>query len=582
MAAGPAERGLDRERREPPVRRGLLQGLSVLTGVAQPEQQPFAVVHARHHRASARAVKAPAAVAPYGCAIRRSTPDIPSQESAPLPPAVDIAVVGAGFGGLGCAIQLERQGLRDFVVLERAASVGGTWGANTYPGCQCDVPSNLYSFSFAPKADWTHSYPEQPQIHAYLSDCARRFGIVDRIHLRCEVLAATWVAGEQRWRIETSGGTLTARVLVAAPGLLSEPSLPRIPGLDSFSGTLFHSAAWNHEHDLAGERVALIGTGATAIQIGPRIQPRVARLHVFQRTPPWIIPHPDRAIGPFLQRLYEAVPALQRLARKGVYALREGLAVGMVHEPRLLKLQEATARALLRAQVRDPELRARLTPGYQIGCKRILLSNDWYPMLTAENAELVTDRIEEVRPHSVVTGDGTEREVDSIVLATGFTPTDPPIAHRLRGSGGRLLSEAWGGSPAAYLGTTVAGFPNLFLLYGPNLNLGHSSIVYMLEAQIHYVLEALRIMRERDAAALEVRAEVQDAWNAYVQERLRGSVWDTGGCSSWYLDANGRNSTMWPDFTFRYRRRTRELDPGDYNLEGDRDRGRTHGLPAAS
>ncbi len=489
----------------------------------------------------------------------------PRETRAPgLPAEVEVAVVGAGFGGLGMAIRLKQEGIEDFVVLERAPDVGGTWFANTYPGCQCDVPSNLYSFSFARKADWTHSYPEQPQIHAYLRDCARRFGVLGHTRLGCEMLEAEWEAEDGRWRVETTEGTVRARTLVAAPGLLSEPSVPRVPGLDRFGGTVFHTATWNHEHDLTGERVALIGTGATAIQIGPRIAPRLARMHVFQRTPPWIIPHPDRAIGPVLRTLYKALPPLQRLARRGVYAVRESLATGMVRTPKLLKLQELTARGLLRAQVRDPELRARLVPDYHIGCKRILLSNEWYPMLTAPHVELVTDPIREVTERAVVTADGAEREVDSIILATGFSPTDPPIAHRLRGAGGRLLSEVWNGSPRAYLGTAVAGFPNLFLLYGPNTNLGHSSIVYMLECQIDYAMRAMRAVRERGAAALEVRPEVQDAYNEALQERLGTTVWNTGGCASWYLDATGRNSTMWPDFTFNFRRRLEAFDPGDY------------------
>lgn len=485
-----------------------------------------------------------------------------------LPAQVEVAVVGAGFGGLGTAISLKQRGMEDFVVLERGPDVGGTWLANTYPGCQCDVPSNLYSFSFARKADWTHSYPEQPQILEYLRDCAARFGVLGHMRFGCEMLDAAWLPDERRWHIETSRGTLRARVLVAAPGLLSEPAVPEIPGLDRFTGTRIHSNAWDHEHDLAGERVALIGTGATAVQIGPRIQPAVGRLHVFQRTAPWVIPHPDRAISTGLKRLYRALPPLQRLARQGVYALREGLFVpGMTRDPRLLKAHEAVARALLRWQVRDPTLRAKLTPPYHLGCKRVLLSNEWYPMLTEANTELVTDPIKEVREHAVVTADGTEREVDSIILATGFTPNDPPIAHRLRGADGRKLSEVWEDGRQAYLGTTVAGFPNLFILYGPNLNLGHSSIVYMLEAQIHYVLEALELMHRCGLLTVEVRADVQRAWNEGLQQRLADTVWDSGGCSSWYLDSQGRDSIMWPDFTFRYRRRTRELDPADYRLE---------------
>jgi cation diffusion facilitator CzcD-associated flavoprotein CzcO len=485
----------------------------------------------------------------------------------PLPEDVGIAIVGAGFGGLGMAIALKQQGVHDFVVLERASDVGGTWCANTYPGCQCDVPSNLYSFSFAPNPHWTHSYPLQPQIQRYLRGCAERFGILEHTHLSCEMQEAAWDGAAGRWRIETSSGRLSAKALVAAPGLLSEPTAPPIPGLERFGGTVFHTARWDHGHDLTGERVALIGTGATAIQVAPRIRPRVARLHVFQRTPGWVLPHLDRPIPRGLRRLYARLPAAQRLARRGVYALRESLAAGMTHHLRLLWLFELVARAQLLVQVRDRALRAQLTPRYHIGCKRVLLSNTWYPTLTAPNAEVVTAPIAEVRERSIVTADGVERPVDTIILATGFRPTNPPIAHRLRSAHGQLLADVWNGSPQAYVGTVISGFPNLFLLYGPNLNLGHSSIVYMLESQIHYVLQAIALLRRADVKAVDVRPAVQHAYNEDIARRLSTTVWDVGGCASWYLDANGRNSTMWPDYTFRYRRRVDRFDVADYDIE---------------
>jgi cation diffusion facilitator CzcD-associated flavoprotein CzcO len=484
------------------------------------------------------------------------------------PEHVDIAIVGAGFGGLGMAINLERAGRRDFVVLERAEDVGGTWFANSYPGCQCDVPSNLYSFSFAPKHDWTHTYPEQPQILDYLRECVTRFGVGDRIRLNTELTEAAWDGELRRWHLTTSSGELTARVLIPAPGVLSEPCLPPIPGLGEFTGTLFHSARWNHDHDLTGQRVALLGTGATAIQIGPRIQPEVKQLTVFQRTPPWILPHPDREVGERTKRLYKQVPIAQKLSRAAIYGMRETMVLGFVVNPKLLKLQETVAKVHLRRQVKDPELRRRLTPDYAIGCKRVLLSDDWYPAVTAPNAEVVTAGIERVEGDAIVTADGRRRPFDVIVLATGFTPTDPPIARVLRGADARTMSEHWQGSPQAYLGTTVAGFPNLFMLWGPNLNLGHSSIVYMLESQIGYVMQALAAMDSANGRAiLEVRPEVQDRWNDYLQDRLSGTVWDTGGCKSWYLDANGRDSVMWPDFTFNFRRRVSGFDPSDYRLE---------------
>jgi cation diffusion facilitator CzcD-associated flavoprotein CzcO len=484
-----------------------------------------------------------------------------------LPEDIAIAIVGAGFGGLGMAIRLKQQGVHDFVVLERSSDVGGTWCANTYPGCQCDVPSNLYSFSFAPNPDWTHSYPLQPQIHRYLRRCAERFGILDHTHLGCEMREAAWDGAAGRWIIDTSAGQLRAKVLVAAPGLLSEPTAPAIPGLDSFAGTVFHTARWNHDHDLAGERVALIGTGATATQAGPRIRPKVARLHVFQRTPGWVLPHPDRAIPRAVRRLYARVPALQRLARRTDYAMREALAVGMTHNLHMLAPVELVARVQRRIQVRDPVMRTQLTPHYRIACKRVLLSNDWYPMLVAPNTELVTAPITEVRERSIVTADGVQRPIDSIILATGFRPTDPPIASRLRGADGRLLADVWNGSPEAYVGTVVSGLPNLFLLYGPNTNLGHSSIVYMLESQIHYILQAMTLLRRPDVKALDVRPAVQRAYNEDIARRLSTTVWNAGGCASWYLDANGRNSTMWPDYTFRYRRRVDRFDVADYTVE---------------
>jgi cation diffusion facilitator CzcD-associated flavoprotein CzcO len=483
----------------------------------------------------------------------------------PVPAETDVLIVGAGFGGLGMAIRLKQSGRHDFAVVERASDVGGTWHANTYPGCQCDIPSNLYSFSFARKSDWTTAYPLREEIVGYLRDCAHRFGVLSHIRLGCEMLDAAWDPERARWDVETSDGRVSARVLVAAPGLLSEPCVPELPGLESFRGTTFHTAAWNHDHDLTGERVAVIGTGATAVQVVPRIREQVDRLFVFQRTPPWVVPHPDHRVGPRLQRLYERAPAVQRMVRAGIWGMHELLVPGLTRNPRLLKAHELLARSNLRRGVSDPELRRRLTPGYAIGCKRIVLSSEWYPAITSPDVELVMSGIREVREGSIVDGDGAEHELDTIVFATGFVPSDPPIARRLRGREGLTLSEVWDGSPQAYLGTTVTGFPNLFLFYGPNTNLGHSSIVYILESQMAYVLSALEAMDERGAACAEVWPHVQDAFNAEMQERLRGSVWNSG-CSSWYLDRHGRNSIQWPGFTFEFRRRTRRFDAGEYRL----------------
>lgn len=475
-----------------------------------------------------------------------------------------IAIIGTGFSGLGMAIRLKQAGIEDFVLLERADDVGGTWRDNTYPGCQCDVPSHLYSFSFAPNPDWSRTYSRQPEIWDYLRDCAGRYGIGPHIRFGHEVLDATWDEDALHWRIETSQGPLTAEVLVSGVGALSEPSVPAIPGLDGFDGAIFHSAAWDHDHDLAGERVAVIGTGASAIQIVPRISERVGHLDVFQRTPPWILPHTDRPFTRTERRLFRALPWLRRLLRAGIYGAREALVVGFAVDRRFMRPLERMARAHLRRQVPDPELRRALRPSYRIGCKRILVSNDYYPALMRPNVDLVMAGIREVRPRSIVTADGAEREVDAIVLATGFHVTDMPAATRTRGRAGRTLDDVWQGSPAAYLGTTIAGFPNLFMLLGPNTGLGHTSVVYMIEAQIEHALDCLKAMDRRGAATIEVRPEVQAAFNAEVQERMRGSVWTAGGCASWYLDRTGRNTTLWPGFTFRFRQGTRRFDEADY------------------
>jgi cation diffusion facilitator CzcD-associated flavoprotein CzcO len=493
----------------------------------------------------------------------------------------EVAIVGAGFGGLGMAIRLKQEGIDDFVVIERDDDVGGTWWANSYPGCQCDIPSNLYSFSFARNPDWDRAYPMRDQIHDYLRDCAERFGIMPHTRLGCELLGATWVAARQRWELDTTEGPLAARVLVAAPGLLSEPSRPTLPGLERFEGNAFHTAEWDHSDDLTGRRVALLGSGATAVQVVPEIQPRVAKLHLFQRTPPWVIPHTDHAVARGMRELYRRVPPLQKLSRGIVYGLRETMALGITRHPRWLKGQELNARLHLRRQVPDPELRRVLTPDYQIFCKRIILSNRWYPALQAPNVDLVSSGVREVREHSVVDGDGVEREVDTLIFATGFKPAELPIAERIRGRDGGSLAEVWNGSPQAYLGTTVTGFPNLLFLYGPNLNLGHSSIVYMLESQIAYALDALRTMRLRGAAEFDVWPEVQAAYNDELQERLADTVWSSG-CGSWYFDRNGRNSIQWPGFTFEYRRRTREFDAAAYKLAAAVPEAAASGTAAAS
>jgi cation diffusion facilitator CzcD-associated flavoprotein CzcO len=482
-----------------------------------------------------------------------------------------ISVVGTGFSGLGMAIRLRQEGEEDFVLLERAGDVGGTWRENTYPGCRCDVPSHLYSFSFAPNPNWSSTFSPQSEILDYLKDCAEGYGVMRHIRFDTELESASWDEDEQLWQIETSRGALTADILIAAQGPLSDPSLPEVPGIDSFEGTTFHSAEWDHEHDLSGERVAVVGTGASAIQFVPEIQPTVGKLHVFQRTAPWVIPHRNRPMKRWERALYRLFPPAQLAMRAGIYWARE-LFVFQFRHRSIRTLLERIPLRHLHHQIEDPELRKKLTPDYRMGCKRILPTDEWYPALAKANVEVVTEGITEVRPHSVVAADGTEREVDTIIFGTGFHVTDVPIADRVRGRDGRTLAEVWQGSMQAYKGTTVAGYPNLFFLVGPNTGLGHTSIVFMIESQIAYVLDALRTMRRRGARTVEVREDAQTAYNAELNRMTEDTVWVTGGCTSYYIDRNGHNSALWPTYTWPFRRRLREFDAAAYAL----------GAPAAS
>jgi cation diffusion facilitator CzcD-associated flavoprotein CzcO len=471
-----------------------------------------------------------------------------------------VAIVGAGFGGVGAAIRLRQQGIDDFLVFERAGDLGGTWWDNSYPGCACDVPSHLYSFSFAPNPRWSRSFSSQPEIWIYLRDCARRFGILPHLRLGHEVHRASWDDRRRHWRLETSGGTWTADVLVAATGPLSEPKVPALLGLDGFQGTVFHSARWDHDHDLTGRQVAVVGTGASSIQFVPEIQPRVGRLRVFQRTAPWVLPRRERAITAVERWLFRTVPATQRLARSSIYWTREGFTAGFLH-PRLMRAPQRLALRHLRRAVPDPELRARLTPNYTFGCKRVLLSNDYLPTLTRPNVELVTAGIRQVRPGGILTDDGVEHPADTIIFGTGFHVSDSPLGELIRGRDGRTLGEVWQGSPKAYLGVAVAGFPNLFLLLGPNTGLGSTSVVLMIEAQVEYLLRALEFMRTAGVATVEPRPEAQQMYVAEVDGRMGPTVWSAGGCASWYIDQTGRISALWPGFTWAYRRRTRRFDP---------------------
>ncbi|GGV08544.1 flavin-binding monooxygenase [Actinomadura cremea] len=470
-----------------------------------------------------------------------------------------VVIIGSGFGGIGMAIRLGMAGVRDVVILERARDLGGTWRDNTYPGAACDIPSHLYSFSFEPKTDWTRRFPPQPEILDYLRHCARKYGVLDRIRFGTEVTEARFDEDAALWRISTTGGELEARVLVSASGQLNRPALPEIAGRESFTGPSFHSARWDHGVDLRGRRVALIGTGASAIQIVPEIARDVAELRLYQRTPPYVIEKPDRPYPAWKRAVLRNVPGVHGLSRARIYAQLESRAVGFFKYPKLMGLMEHRFRRELDEVVADRDLRDALVPGYRMGCKRILVSNDYYPALTRPNVQLMTDPIERITPSGVATSGG-EHPADVLVYATGFSTTDFLAPMKIVGRDGRELNEAWRDGARAHLGITVSGFPNLFLLYGPYTNLGHNSIIYMLESQFRYVLGCVRAMRRHGLGWIDVRPDVEDAFVREMRARMRTTVWEAG-CDSWYRRADGTVVNNWPGFTFAYRRSTRRPDP---------------------
>ncbi|KAA9161365.1 NAD(P)/FAD-dependent oxidoreductase [Amycolatopsis acidicola] len=481
-----------------------------------------------------------------------------------------VIIVGTGFSGLGMAIQLRKQGREDFVILEKAHEVGGTWRDNTYPGCACDIQSHMYSFSFEQNPNWTRSFSPQPEIWDYLRGVAKKYDLYRFIRFGQEMTGARWDSDEHRWHVATRGGDEFAGThLVNGVGALHLPQTPDLKGIENFEGEKFHSARWNHDYDLRGKRVAVVGTGASAIQFVPAIAPDVERLTLFQRTPPWVMPKPDHAMPEWAKNLFDKVPGVQRAYRSLLYWMLEARAVGFNGHPGVMKIGQLLAKSNIDRAVSDPELRAKLTPDYVMGCKRVLISNDYYPALARDNVDVVTDGVAEVKAHSIVDTAGVEHEVDAIIFGTGFHVTDAFDNLDIIGEDGRNLSKEWAGEGMqTHLGITVAGFPNLFFLLGPNTGLGHNSVVFMIESQIRYIAEAIRLVEEKDAHALVPRTDVQTRFNDEIQRKLNKGVWTQGGCQSWYLDSKGVNRTVWPGFTWRYWLNTRKLRPADFELIG--------------
>jgi cation diffusion facilitator CzcD-associated flavoprotein CzcO len=476
-------------------------------------------------------------------------------------------IIGSGFAGLCMAITLKRAGIDDFIVLEKAGDIGGTWRDNVYPGCACDVPSHVYSFSFEPNPRWSSTYASQPEIRQYIEHCADKYDIRRHVRLRTEATSAELDERAGEWSVGTaSGERFTARVVVGGLGPISRYTLPAIPGLARFEGQTLHSAGWDPSFDPRGKRIASIGTGASAIQFVPELAKHADRLHLFQRTPAWVLPRRERAYTELEKALFARVPGLGSLHRRALFWSLEAKGFGFVNDPRLLAWAERFAVANLYASVKDPALRAKLRPSYRMGCKRILMSNTYYPALARPNVEVVTGGIREVTPAGIVGNDGVERPVDAIVFGTGFDVHDYLGTLRCRGRGGRDLGALWASLGAqAYLGTCIAGFPNFFTIVGPNTGLGHNSIIYMIESQVAHVMRCIEALRAAPGASIEVREHVQRAYNESIQRRLAETVWSTG-CKSWYLDAHGRNTTLWPGYCFQFRRATRRFDLADYQL----------------
>ena len=472
---------------------------------------------------------------------------------------VELLIVGAGFSGLGMAIAEARAGRRDFLIVEQAEAVGGTWQANTYPGCACDVPSHLYSFSFAPNPAWTQAYSPQDEIRRYLADCVHRFELGPHLHLNTAVTAARFDARRGAWQVSLSrGGPVWARQLVLGLGALSRPAVPDLPGLADFAGTVFHSARWDHTQSLEGRHVAVVGTGASAIQLVPEVAKRARSLTVYQRTAPWVLPRPDRTYPQWLKRLYSVAPPLRRLHRNAQYIQHELQGLAFVVAPSLMAIARRQGLAHLREHIVDPDLRARVTPQDTPGCKRILLSNSYYPALCQPHVQVVTEGIAQVEAEGIRACDGQLRPHDALILATGFRVTDLLTPLQIEGLDGADLNARWTEGVEAHLGTQITGFPNLFMLMGPNTGLGHSSMVFMIEAQIAYAQRCMAKARKADAAWIDVAPAAQAAFNAELRRRQQHTVW-ASGCKSWYLDARGNNPTTWPGLTLEFWARARHL-----------------------
>lgn len=482
------------------------------------------------------------------------------------PHTCQIAIIGAGFGGLATAIRLQKEGYNSFLIFEQAAAVGGTWRDNVYPGCACDVPSHLYSFSFEQNPEWSQHYSKQPEIFNYLKNCVDKYKLTDKIKFQTTISALTFVEQGSFWKIQTTKGeTFTAQIVVSATGPLNRPNIPKIDGLSTFQGKQFHTFHWDNDYDLTNKKVAVIGTGASAIQFVPEIAPKVKTLHLFQRTPPWVLPKPNRKITKFEHWLFKKFPIFQRLQRRFIYWAQEFTAIGFLGNFVFLRFFEKLAKRYLKAKIKDAELRQKLSPDYRIGCKRILLSSNYYPALTRKNVHVQTDGIAKITANSIIDKKGKEHLIDALILSTGFQATEP-ITMTIKGKNNRELLKEWKkNGTKAYYGISVSGYPNLFFLLGPNTGLGHNSVIYMIESQVNYLVDYLKNLAQKKVAYFDVKSSTQTTFNQEIQEKIKPTVWQSGGCRSWYQTDAGENTTLWPGFTTTYRKLTRKVNLEDFD-----------------
>ena len=475
----------------------------------------------------------------------------------------DTIVVGAGISGIAAAYKMNQAGYHDYVVLEKADRVGGTWRDNNYPGCGCDVPSALYSFSFSPSHKWSHLFAKQPEILSYLEDVAAKFDLNKKIEFNNELVSAKWDQAQGIWNLETSKGLYKAKTVMFTTGPITEPSMPKVKGIETFKGEMFHSARWNHDYDLKGKRVAVIGTGASAIQFIPQVQPLASELFVFQRTAPWVLPKADMDLNDTAKNIIKRFPVIQKTWRNSIAQILNGINFGL-RNPKTLQPVNVLSRQLLKLQIKDEQLRKDVTPNFDIGCKRLLFANNYYPALQQNNVSLIPHGLVEIDGNTVVSANGERHEVDVIIWGTGFEVSHPPIGKRVYDVEGKLLADRWkDSSPEAYLGTSIEGLPNAFLVLGPNI-LVYDSFIGIAEAQIGYIVDGLVKMKSQEIKQLVIKKDVIAKHNHLVQKHLKTTVFNAGGCKSYYLDANGRNFAAWPWSLKELRSRLKKMDLDHY------------------